>query len=118
VFRSDFTGFQYPNSLILEFEPIGKIPEESILKKFLQLLKNAISGEFTIDRTFSKEFSILETLKPTIPLDSIEFAHSKRITEMFLGPLFRKGSITREEVQKLNEIREQKGLSWYPFFNY
>ena len=114
----DFTVFQYPNSLILEFEPIGKIPEESILEKFLQLLKKAISGEFIIDRTFSKEFSILETLEPTIPLDSIEFAYSKKITEMLLGPLFRKGSITREEAQKLNEIREQKGLSWYPFFTY
>jgi len=84
----------------------------------LQLLKKAISGEFIIDRTFSKEFSILETLNPTIPLDSIEFAYSKKITEMLLGPLFRKGSITREEAQKLNEIREQKGLSWYPFFTY
>jgi len=114
----DFTVFQYPNSLILEFKPIGKIPEESILEKFLQLLKKAISGEFIIDRTFSKEFSILETLNPTIPLDSIEFAYSKKITEMLLGPLFRKGSITREEAQKLNEIREQKGLSWYPFFTY
>jgi hypothetical protein len=114
----DFTVFQYPNSLILEFKPIGKIPEESILEKFLQLLKKAISEEFTIDRTFSKEFSILETLEPTIPLDSIEFAYSKKITEMLLGSLFRKGSITREEAQKLNEIREQKGLSWYPFFTY
>jgi len=118
VFRSDFTVFQYPKSLILEFKPIGNIPEESILEKFLQLLKKAISGEFTIDRTFSQEFSILETLKPTIPLDSIEFAYSKKITEMLLGSLFRKGSITREEAHNLNEIREQKGLSWYPFFTY
>ena len=82
---------------------MGKIPEESILEKFLQLLKKAISGEFTIDGTFSKEFSILETLNQRIPLDSIEFANSKKITEMLLGSLFRKGSITREEAQKLND---------------
>jgi len=79
----DFTLFQYPNSLILEFEPIGKIPEESILEKFLQLLKKAISGEFTIDRTFSKEFSILETLEPTIPLTAFNLIIQRRSLKCF-----------------------------------
>jgi len=114
----DFTVFQYPNSLILEFEPIGKIPEESILEKFLQLLKKAISGEITIDRTFNKEFSILETLKPWIAPEVAEMLYSGKITEMLLGPLFREGFITREEAQKLHEIRKQKGLSLSLFFAY
>jgi hypothetical protein len=114
----DFTVFQYPNSLILDFEPIGKIPEESILEKFLRLLKKAISGEFTIDRTFNKEFSILETLKPWIAPEVAEMLYSGKITGMLLGPLFREGSFTREEAQKLHEIRKQKGLSLDLFFAY
>ena len=115
----DFTVFQYSNSLILEFKPIGKIPEESILEKFLQLLKKAISGEFTIDRTFNKEFSILETLKPWIAPEVAEIFYSGKIAEILSGPLFRKGFITKEEAQKLHESRKQKGLiSWFPFFTY
>ena len=114
----DFTVFKYPNSLISDFKPIGKIPEESILEKFLQLLKKAISGEFTIDRTFSKEFSILETLKPWIAPEVAEMLYSGKITEMLLGPLFREGSFTREEAQKLHEIRKQKGLSLNLFSAY
>ena len=105
----DFTVFQYPNSLILEFEPIGKIPEESILEKFLQLLKKAISGEFTIDRTFNKEFSILETLKPGIAPEVTEVHYSMAIAEMLLEPLSGEVSATDEEARK------QKGLTWYPF---
>jgi len=113
----DFTVFQYPNSLILEFEPIGKIPKEYILKKFLQLLKKAISGEFTIDRTFNREFSILETHESSISLRTAE-DYSTKIAEMLWKSLLGKEPVTREEAQKLNEIRKQKGLSLYPFIPY
>jgi len=37
---------------------------------------------------------------------------------MLLRSLFGEVPATVEEAQKENEIREQKGLSWYPFFTY
>jgi len=118
----DFTIFQYPNSLILDFKPIDSIPEEFILEKFLQLLKKAISGEFTIDRTFNKEFSILGTLKPEPPpIGNFEFNYSMEFAGMLQKPLFGKEPATTEEGQKLAEVRKQKRL-WnsnsFPFLIY
>jgi len=114
----DFTVFQYPNSLILEFEPIGKILKEFILEKFWQLLKKAISGEFTIDRTFNKEFSILENPEDAIALKITESVYARKIGEMLSEPLIGEESVTREEARKLDVIRKQKGLSWHRFFIY
>ena len=107
----DFTIFQYPNSLILDFKPIDSIPEEFILEKFLQLLKKAISGEFIIDRTFNKEFSILGTLKPEPPpIGNFEFNYSMEFAGMLQKPLFGKKPTTTEEGQELAEVRKQKRL--------
>jgi len=115
----DLTIFQYPNSLILDFKPIDSISEEFVLEKFLQLLREAISGELKIDRTFNKEFSILRTLKPDLTIEVVEVNYSIKLAEMLLKPLFGKELTTKEEAQKLTEIRKQKRLrDSFPLFIY
>jgi len=114
----DLTVFQYPNSLILDFKPIDSIPEELIFKKFLQLLREAILGKFKIDRTFNKEFSILETLKPGNGPEIAEGRYSIKIARMLLELLYGKEHITMEGAQKLGEIRKQKGLDSFLFLTY
>ena len=115
----DLTIFQYPNSLILDFKPIDSISEEFVLEKFLQLLREAISGKLKIDRTFNKEFSILGTLKPDLTIEVVEVNYSIKLAEMLLKPLFGKELTTKEEAQKLTEIRKQKRLrDSFPLFIY